>query len=126
MGSPGEPLTYWQSLAVAADQGQLFLNPEAAQACSSACDDYIKKLDVHKATAKGLAAADGWGDFDSGKQLRTIFREKAEGGDNNMVDVLDGHIQVVREMQIVFRKFFTATEAQDQANAAGLEQTGPK
>lgn len=126
MGSPGEPLTYWQSLAVAADQGQLFLNSEAAQACSAACDDYISQLVGHREKAKELANADGWGDFESGRQLRTIFREKAVGGDNNLVDVLEGHIQVVREMQIVFRKFFTDTEARDQDNAADLSGLGPK
>lgn len=125
MGNPGEPLTYWQSLAVAADHGHLYLNPEAARACSEACDNFILKLESHKSTAKTLANVDGWGDFDSGRALRKVFSEKAVGGDNNMVDVLESHIQVVREMQIVFRKFFAATEALDGENAADLTQSGP-
>ncbi|MGB7236462.1 MAG: hypothetical protein WBD41_10815 [Rhodococcus sp. (in: high G+C Gram-positive bacteria)] len=42
-----------------------------------------------------------------------------------MVDVLESHIQVVREMQVVFRKFFASTEARDQENAADLTNSGP-
>lgn len=125
MSNLGAPLTYWQSLAVAADQGHLYLNSEAAKACSDACDIYIGRLVGHKDTAKDLANVDGWGDFDSGRALRKIFSEKAVGGDNNMVDVLESHIQVVREMQIVFRKFFAETEALDGENAADLTQSGP-
>ncbi|MGB2951714.1 MAG: hypothetical protein WBB99_22770, partial [Rhodococcus sp. (in: high G+C Gram-positive bacteria)] len=83
-----EPATYWQALAVAADQGQLYLNPAAAQACSAACDEYILKLENHQREARVLANTSGWGDFDSGKELARIFSEKAVGGDDNMVDVL--------------------------------------
>lgn len=126
MGSPGEPLTYWQAVAVAVDRGHLYLNSEAARECSAACDHYIKQLNLHKATAADLANVDGWGDFIAGQQFRTILSEKAVGGQNNMVDVLEGHIEVVRQMQDVFRKFFVATGSVDQDNAASLEQAGPK
>lgn len=125
MGNPAQQPTYWQTMAMAADRGHLYLNPEAAAACSAACDDYIKKLVEHQSTAKLLADVDGWGDFDSGQALRKIFSEKAVGGSNNMVDVLESHIQVVREMQVVFRKFFASTEALDQENAADLTNSGP-
>lgn len=125
MGNPGVPLTHWQTMAIAADRGHLYLNPEAAATCSAACDEYIKKLVGHQSKAKLLADVDGWGDFDSGQALRTIFSEKAVGGDNNMVDVLESHIQVVREMQIVFQKSFVSTGALDQRNAADLTQSGP-
>lgn len=116
--------TYWQSLAEAADHGDLFLNPDAARACSAACDNYIAKLITHKDKAQELANADGWGDFQMGTQIRTIFREKAAGGANNMVDVLESHIEVVREMQAVFQKFFTATTEVDQQNAVGTQAAG--
>lgn len=126
MGKPGEPATYWQALAVAADQGQLYLNPEAARACSAACDDYIKKLLDHQRNARELANTRGWGDFDSGLQLQDIFAKKAVGGENNMFDVLQSHIDVVKEMKVVFGKFFAATEAADEVNAADLQSQGPK
>ncbi|WP_231912528.1 hypothetical protein [Rhodococcus sp. EPR-157] len=72
-------MTSWQGLAVAADEGQLYLNPEAAAACSSACDDYIAKLTKHQRNALDLADISGWGDFDSAKELGRIFSEKAAG-----------------------------------------------
>ena len=126
MGKPGEPATYWQALAVAADQGQLYLNPEAARACSAACDDYIHKLLDHQRKARVLANTSGWGDFNSGKELQRIFSKKAVGGANNMLDVLQSHIDVVEEMKVVFGKFFAATEAADDANASDLQSQGPK
>ena len=118
MGNPEEPVTYWQALAVAADTGQLYLNSDAAEQCSNACDDYIELLK--------LAHADGWGEFESGKDLRTMFREKAVGGEDNMLDVLQSHIDVVEQMQVVFKKFFTATDNVDETNAADVRAQGPK
>nr|WP_294638991.1 hypothetical protein [uncultured Rhodococcus sp.] len=126
MGNPGPPTTYWQALAVAADQGQLYLNDEAAQACYSACDGYILKLKEHQETARRLVNTSGWGDFDSGKELARIFSEKAAGGEDNMVDVLQSHIDVVEEMKVVFNKFFTATGDVDDTNAADVRAEGPK
>lgn len=126
MGGPGEPATYWQALANAADQGQLYLNAEAAERCFSACDSYVQKLRKHQEKARILANISGWGDFDMGLQLRQIFAEKAVGGENNMVDVLQSHIDVVEEMKVVFCKFFTSTNAVDVANAGGIQAEGPR
>ncbi|WP_037138743.1 hypothetical protein [Rhodococcoides fascians] len=125
MGSPGEPITHWQALALAADRNQLYLNPEAAQACHSACDEYILKLKTHQETARMLADVRGLGNFDMGLQLQQVFANKAVGGANNMVDVLQSHIDVVEEMKVVFAKFFVATQDVDDDNAAGLIAEGP-
>lgn len=124
MSNP-DPTTYWQALAVAADEGQLYLEPEAAQSCFSACDTYITKLENHQRKARSLGSISGWGDFESGKQLREIFAAKAVGGDNNMVDVLQSHIDVVEEMKVVFGKFFAATTAVDDGNAIDVQAEGP-
>lgn len=126
MSNPGEPVTHWQAMAVAADQGQLYLNPEAAAACDSACDQYIVKLKEHRDAAQRLTNVSGWGDFDSGKEVQRIFSEKAAGGANNMVDVLQSHIEVVEEMKVVFGKFFAATEFTDDTNATDLKSQGSK
>ncbi|OZC49107.1 hypothetical protein CH289_18205 [Rhodococcus sp. RS1C4] len=124
MSNDAEPLTYWQSLAEAADNGHLYLNHEAARACSSSCDAYIDRLREHQFTAKQLGDVTGWGDFDMGKQIAQVFSQKAVGGENNMVDVLQGHIEVVRQMQAVFKKFFTDTVARDEETASSFE--GPR
>ena len=121
-----ESKTYWQSLADAADQGHLFLNDAAARACSQACSVYIEKLIAHQHTAKALSFVDGFGDFNSGQELRDLFAAKAVGGEDNMVDVLQSHIDVVREMQVVFKKFFDGTNAGDEDNAAGIAAQGPR
>ena len=123
---PEPPVSYWRSLAIAADSGHLFLNSEAAAVCSLACDDYIARLKLHQTRARELVDVTGWGDFDSGKELARIFSEKAVGGDDNMVDVLQSHIDVVEEMKVVFNKFFTATDNVDDTNAADVRAQGPK
>lgn len=125
MSDPSGPSTQWQALAVAADDGQLFLDAEAARACFSACDVYISQLRDHQRAATRLANISGWGDFASGLQLRDILAAKAVGGENNMVDVLQSHIDIVEEMKVVFAKFFTAYEDVDQSHAAGLRAEGP-
>jgi hypothetical protein len=80
MVDPKAPTSYWQALAHAADDGQLYLNAEAAEACSAACDSYIEKLKLHQRTAADLAYASGWGDFAMGLELQKIMANKAVGG----------------------------------------------
>lgn len=126
MSDPNGPTTQWQALAVAADAGQLFLDAGAARECFSACNVYISQLRDHQEVAGGLVNIRGWGDFNSGLQLRDILAAKAVGGENNMVDVLQSHIDVVEEMKVVFAKFFTAYEDVDRSNAADLRADGPK
>ncbi|WP_072804080.1 hypothetical protein [Rhodococcoides yunnanense] len=116
----------WQSLGVAADRGQLTLNAEAAGACSRACTTFIDKLKEHQAKAADLANVEGLGSFESGKDLRRIFSEKAVGGPNNLFDVLQSHIDVVERMKAVFDKLFAATTEQDEMNAVDLGQREPR
>ncbi|MBY6414274.1 hypothetical protein HQ346_21490 [Rhodococcus sp. BP-252] len=125
MTNSDEQVTHWQSLALAADNGHLYLNEEAARACSAACTHYIAKLTKHQEQAMVLADVKGLGEFESGKALRDKFSKKAFGGDNNLVDVLQSHIEVVERMRVVFNKFFDATTRQDEMNATALNHQGP-
>ncbi|WP_245819958.1 hypothetical protein [Rhodococcoides yunnanense] len=80
------------------------------------------KLTAHNRSAEDLAVVKGLGSFDTGIALAKVFSEKAAGGANNLVDVLQSHIDVVMQMQAVFQKFFTTTDAVDQDNAAAITQ----
>lgn len=126
MSNEAMPLTYWQSLAVAADEGHLFLNAEAASSCHRACSIYLQQLEDRQYEAEQLADISGWGDFNSGQQLRQIYADKAVGGSNNMVTVLQSHIDVVTEMQAVFAKFFAATNDTEQQNASAIGEHRPR
>lgn len=112
----------WQALATAADEGHLFLDPDTAEACHHACVLFIEQLVNHQNEAKGLVDINGWGTFKAGQQLRQIYADKAFGGDNNMYDVLQSHIDVVTEMQAVFAKFFTLTGDNERQNALEIQQ----
>lgn len=118
--------TYWQWLADAADAGHLYLSPEAAAKCDASCERYLEKLRLHKADARSLSVVKGYGDFQSGRDLAEIYSLKAAGGANSLESVLQSHIDVVLEMQTVFRKFFTITADNDQINASDLAADGPR
>lgn len=120
------PTTYWQDLGLAADRGELFLRSDAAASCYAACEEYIAKLRDHQAKAGQLGTVSCWGEFESGKQLQRIYADRAVGGEGSLVDVLQSHIDVVSEMQAVFRKFFVATEATDVGNATDIGVHGPR
>ncbi|WP_186629447.1 hypothetical protein [Rhodococcus sp. BP22] len=120
------PIEYWNGLATAADEGHLFLDPTAARQCDKACSEYLWTLEKNKIDARALEKVEGFGPFDSGIALARKFSQKAVGGPNNLVDVLQSHINVVTAMQAVFRKFFVAAEDIDQQNAASIGQDGPR
>ncbi|MET4049540.1 MULTISPECIES: hypothetical protein [unclassified Rhodococcus (in: high G+C Gram-positive bacteria)] len=119
------PIEYWNSLATAADDGDLFLDPDAAQHCDKACTEYLSILETNKDLAFKLGNVKGMGTFDSGIALARKFSLKVVDGPNNLVDVLQSHIDVVTSMQAVFRKFFDAAEDVDQDNATSIGQNGP-
>ena len=120
------PIEYWNGLATAADEGHLFLDPTAARQCDQACSVYLSNLETNQQAARKLGDVRGMGTFDSGIALARKFSQKAVGGPNNLVDVLQSHIDVVTAMQAVFRKFFVAAEDIDQQNAASIDQNGPR
>lgn len=117
--------TYWQSLAAAAESGQLYLDQDIARQCSDSCTTYLEKLDERREEAVRLADVQGYGDFEMGKQFAQILSEKAVGGQNSMVGVIDSHIQVVKEMQAVFQKFFDQYSDTEDATASDVAQTFP-
>ncbi|WP_072806937.1 hypothetical protein [Rhodococcoides yunnanense] len=117
--------THWAYLADAVEQGNLYLDPETARQCFQVCEEFIGELNLHKDVAVHLADVKGLGSFDSGIALAKTFSEKAVGGANNLVDVLQSHIDVVMQMQAVFQKFFSATDTVDQDNAAAITQQNP-
>lgn len=127
MSSP-TPNEFWATMASEADQGNLYLSPEAARKCDQVCEDFLSKLRDHKINAGTLAEVIGFGSLPSGVALAERFSKKAVDADgtNNLVDVLQSHIDVVMAMQAVFRKFFTATADTDRENASGISAQGPK
>ncbi|WP_256895762.1 hypothetical protein [Rhodococcus sp. 1163] len=81
---------------------------------------------MQKYKTNAISSVEGMGTFDSGIALARKFSQKAQGGPNNLADVLQSHIDVVMAMQAVFRKFFDATVDVDDSNAAAIGRDGPK
>lgn len=117
-------MSHWQYLAVAADEGNPYLDSSVAERCHRACELFVARLEEHQYAAKNLTNIDAWGTFTAGQQLRHIYADKAFGGGNNMYDVLQSHIDVVLEMQAVFAKFFTVTSVNERQNAQDIASQG--
>ncbi|MDJ0362713.1 hypothetical protein [Rhodococcus sp. H29-C3] len=124
--APNSPIEYWNGLATAADDGHLLLDPAAARHCDAACTEYLATLKSNQESARMLGDVRGMGTFESGIALARKFSQKAVGGPNNLVDVLQSHIDVVTAMQAVFRKFFVTAEDVDEHNATSIGQHGPR
>lgn len=73
-----------------------------------------------------LADADGYGygSFASGISLANAFASKAVGAENSLVEVLESHVQVVKEMQVVFRKFLVDYQDTEHNNSTAIGQAG--
>ncbi len=94
---------------------RLYLNPESASTCFQACTACLEKLRAHKIEAAKLSDVQALGNFDSGIASQRLSPRKRSGA-NNLVNVLQSHIDVVMQMQAVFQKFFTSTETVDPTN----------
>ena len=118
--------SYWQSLVLAADSGDLHLDADTARRCDAACEAFLARLDTHIKRAALLADADGYGygSFASGISLANAFASKAVGAENSLVEVLESHVQVVKEMQVVFRKFLVDYQDTEHNNSTAIGQAG--
>lgn len=119
--------SYWQNLVEATDSGDLYLNADVAQRCNAACEAFLAQLDAHITRVALLADADGdgYGSFASGMSLANVFASRAVSDGNSLVEVLQSHIQVVKEMQAVCRKFFVDYQDTEHSNSTAIGQAGP-
>ncbi|RDI24030.1 hypothetical protein DEU38_111107 [Rhodococcus sp. AG1013] len=111
----------WQELVSAVDGGTLYLEPGVADACAGRCEDLMAALSEVRARAAGLSVVEGFGDqLPSGIALARKFGLKASGGDYPLEQAISDHIEVVREMQMVFQRIGAQYQAAEDANQQSL------
>lgn len=117
-----ESLKEFQALAVDAGAGQLFLSGDAAAKAAKACQDRIDWLQSFANKAANLAWVSAFGYFGSAQALGKKFESLATGGpgSGSFEDIVQGHIDVVKQMKETFEKAGAAYEAADQATRDNL------
>lgn len=117
-----EALHEFQALAAEANQGRLFITGDAAQRAAAACQRRIDWLDDFKRRSGTLAYFEAFGYFGSAQALGKKFESLATGGpgSGSFEDIVQGHIDVAKQMKETFEKAGAAYEAADQATRDNL------
>ncbi len=116
MGMDGQ-IDTWSHLATEAAAGRLKLDADIARDLDMACDKRLADLRKMLTRAVNLQSISGFGDLPSGNALERKFRAKAAGDEMSLDAVLKQHIQVVTDMQTVFRSTLAGYQETDTSTA---------
>lgn len=114
------PATQFEQLTDAAESGRLFLEPDAATSCSSACDRFLVVLEDLKISTRDLLCKEAFGTLPSAQALGQKFDNKAIGP-GGFADVLQQHIDTVTRMKALFDaagKAYAETDAETRDRIA--------
>ncbi|MBF6145478.1 MULTISPECIES: hypothetical protein [Nocardia] len=115
-------LAAWQQQAAAARAGELYLDDEAvARECLAACNKRIDDLEQTAKLVQQVENVSGFGDFDMARQLEDKFKTQASGTDNSIAEVLQDHMETVKNMREVMAISLARLAGQDYTNASTLQ-----
>jgi hypothetical protein len=114
----------WRQLADKARAGELYLDDaNAAQLCANACDQRLDSLLKLLADARNAQNVSGFGDFVMAGDLVKKFSKQATGEDHSIDQVINEHIETVKNMREVMAISFKRITGQDIENAAQIAST---
>ncbi|MEU6561748.1 hypothetical protein [Nocardia nova] len=114
-------LAAWQQFANQARSGELYLDDEAAaRECLAACDKRLQDLAATKNLVTLTERVSGFGDFDMGHALEGGFLKQATGEPNSIDQVIQDHIDVVKNMREVMVQSIRIITGQDVDNAGQI------
>lgn len=119
-----------KELITHAENGALSLeaDPAAFVALEKAMTERIRQLTLVQVQIRTVADQEAWGlgeaspELTSAQTLVRRFREKASGGPNNAVDVLQSHVVAADEMRTLFRTIRARLEEADEQFAVKFTQ----
>lgn len=111
-----------QGLRAAVDNGQLVMDPEAAERVAKVYDGKAREL-VRKITdAHGLIVDRGYGDCEIGRAVERKFNGKAQGGDASIVTILRDMQGTLKAMAQAYRDSARDMQNNDDENARNLRR----
>ncbi|WP_406281643.1 hypothetical protein OH799_17380 [Nocardia sp. NBC_00881] len=116
--------TLWGRLASRARSEELYLDDEnAAYQCAKACDDRIADLQAIRRFTAVTQNVSGFGDFKMADNLIKKFLKQATGEDHSIDQVINEHIETVKNMREVMAISFKRITGRDIENAAQIANT---
>ncbi|MGO4614798.1 hypothetical protein AB4305_00485 [Nocardia sp. 2YAB30] len=124
-----ENATQWRRLADRARAGELYLDDEqTARQCFGACDQRLQDLNDLRVYARNAQNISGFGGFKMADDLVKKFLKQATGEDHSIDQVINEHIETVKNMREVMAISFKRITGRDIENAAQIanatEQVG--
>ncbi|MBF6228204.1 hypothetical protein IU470_24240 [Nocardia abscessus] len=114
----------WRQLAEKARAGELYLDDaNAASLCVTACDQRLDSLLKLLAVARNAQNVTGFGDFAMAADLVKKFSKQATGEDHSIDQVINEHIETVKNMREVMAISFKRITGQDVENATQIAST---
>ncbi|MEZ5151753.1 hypothetical protein [Rhodococcus zopfii] len=116
------PQTLFTQLARDAEEGLLFLEPDAAATCAQACADFLIVLDQLQREAEFLQCKEAFGHLPSAQALGQKFDDKAIGP-GGFAEVLQQHIDTVTRMKTLFEtagRAYVETDAETRDRLAAV------
>ncbi|WP_159920705.1 MULTISPECIES: hypothetical protein [Nocardia] len=111
----------WRRLADQARSGELYLdNEQAALQCFSACDQRLTEINELRVFARNAQNVSGFGDFDMVDKLVGKFLKQATGDPNSIDQIIQEHIETVKNMREVMAISFKRITGKDIENAAPI------
>ncbi|MGK8509866.1 hypothetical protein ACRS5S_18075 [Nocardia asiatica] len=114
----------WSRLADQARGGELYLDDEnAAYYCAKACDQRISDLQEFVRLARATQNVSGFGDFDMADDLTKKFLKQSTGEPHSIDQVINEHVETVKNMREVMAISFKRITGQDIENATQIAST---
>ncbi|MGK8489860.1 hypothetical protein [Nocardia asiatica] len=114
----------WRRLVDEARAGELYLDDaNAASLCVTACDQRLDSLLKLLAVARNAQNVTGFGDFAMAADLVKKFSKQATGEDHSIDQVINEHIETVKNMREVMAISFKRITGQDVENATQIAST---
>ncbi|MEU4342957.1 hypothetical protein AB0H00_17050 [Nocardia sp. NPDC023852] len=114
----------WSRFTSQARAGELYLDDEnAAYHCALACDQRIADLEAMRRLTRRTQNVSGFGDFKMADGLVKKFLKQATGEDHSIDQVINEHIETVKNMREVMAISFKRITGRDIENAAQIANT---
>ena len=118
-------VTQWQVLAGEAKSGRLTLDASVASDCLAACDELLVGFEQMTILAANAGRADGFGGFDSGHELSTMYGRKGAGGVDAIDLILQEHKEVVNLIRATIAASVASVGSQDETNSQQFSGVQP-
>ncbi|MEU5850493.1 hypothetical protein [Saccharopolyspora shandongensis] len=111
-----------QGLRAAVDNGQLVMDPAAAEAVAKVYEEKAEKLAAKAARTDQLVANNAFGNCFIGRDLERKFHDKVNARDVGLVAILNAAEKILRDMAKAYRDSAKDMRETDEEHARNLKR----